>query len=55
MQSEHNIEIGHQILSDKMTTIATLHYIFQESIEKPEIQKHFNYLNRDNGYNINKI
>jgi len=54
--SEHNIEIDHQILFDKMTTIATTTSYFPRKYrESIEIQKHFDNLNRDNGYNISKI
>jgi len=53
--SEHNIETGHQILFDKTTTNSQLHhtsYFLGKYREAIEIQKHPNYLNRDNGYNI---
>jgi len=54
--SEHNIETGHQILFDKTTTIANIaSYIPRKYREVIEIQKHPNNLNKDNGYNINKI
>jgi len=54
--SEHNIEIGHQILFDKTTTIATTTSYFPRKYrEAIEIQKHSNNLNRNNGYNISKI
>ena len=54
--SEHNIETGHQILFDKTTTIANItSYFLRKYREVIEIQKHPNNLNRDNGYNINKI
>jgi len=54
--SEHNIEIRHQILFDKTTTIANIiSYFPRKYREAIEIQKHPNNLNRDNGYNINKI
>jgi len=54
--SEHNIEIGHQILFDKTITIANITLYFPRKYrEAIEIQKHPNNLNRDNGYNINKI
>jgi len=54
--SEHNIETGHQILFDKMTTIATTTSHFPRKYrEAIKIQKHFDNLNRDNGYNISKI
>jgi len=56
--SKH-IETGHQILFDKTTTIANIAshalYISRKYREAIEIQKHPNNLNRDNGYNINKI
>jgi len=47
-----NIETGHQIL-DKMITIL-LHHIFQVQRGYRDIETSHN-LNRDNGYNINKI
>ena len=54
--SEHNIETGHQILFDKTTTIANITSYFPRKYrEAIEIQKHPKNLNRDNGYNINKI
>jgi len=54
--SEHNVETGHQILFDKTTTIATTTAYFPRKYrEAIEIQKHFDNLNRDNGYNISKI
>ena len=50
-----NIETGHQILFDKMITIANITSYFPRKYrEAIEIQKHPNNLNRDNGYNINK-
>ena len=52
--SEHNIETGHQILFDKTITIANITSYFLRKY-RGEIQKHPNNLNRDNGYNINKI
>ena len=53
---EHNIEIGHQILFDKTITIANITSYFPRKYkEATEIQKHPNNLNKDNGYNINKI
>jgi len=33
--SEHNIETGQHQMFDKTTTIANIHHIFQENIEKP--------------------
>jgi len=52
--SEYNIETAHQILFDK--TIADItSYFSRKYREAIEIQKHPNNLNRDNGYNINKI
>ena len=54
--SEHNIETGHQILFDKTTTIVNITLYFPRKYrEAVEIQKHSNNLNRDNGYDINKI
>ena len=53
--SKHNIETGHQILFDKMTTIVNVTSYFPRNRESIEIQKHNNNLNRDNDYNINKI
>jgi len=57
--SEHNIETGHQILFDKNTTTTTIvittSYFPRKYREAIEIQKHLDNLNRDNGYNINKI
>jgi len=55
--SEHNIEIGHQILFEKTTTIANITSYFPKKYRKTiEIQKEqSNNLNRDNGYNIKEI
>jgi len=54
--SEHNIETGYQILFDKTITIANITSYFPRKYrEAIEIQKHPNNLNRDNGYNINKM
>ena len=54
--SEYNIETGHQILFDKITTIANITSYFPRKYrEAIEIQKHPNNLNRNNGCNINKI
>jgi len=45
--SEHNIETGHQILFDKMSTIATTTSYFQRKYrEAIEIQKHPDNLKR---------
>jgi len=43
-----------QILFDKTTTIANITSYFPRKYREA-IQKHPNNLNRDNGYNINKI
>jgi len=54
--SEHNIETGHQILFDETVTIANITSYFPRKYrEVIEIQKYLNNLNKDNGYNINKI
>jgi len=54
--SEYNIETRYQILFDKLITIANITTYFPRKYrEAIEIQKHPNNLNRDNGYNINKI
>jgi len=54
--SEYNIETDHQILFDKTTIIATTTSYFPRKYrEAIEIQKHSDNLNKDNGYNINKI
>jgi len=53
---KHNIEIGHQILFNKTITVANITSYFPKKFKEAiEIQKHPNNLNRDNGYNINKI
>ena len=55
--AEHNIETGHQILFDKTTTTANITSYFLRKYREArsiEVQKYPN-LNRDNGYNINKI
>ena len=53
---EHNIETGHQILFNKTITIANITlYFLTKCREAIQIQKHPNSLNRDNGYNLNKI
>jgi len=55
-QSEYNNETGHQILFNKRTIIANIiSYFPRKYREAIEIQKYPNNLNRDNGYNINKI
>jgi len=41
MQSEHNIEIGHQILFDKMTTIANITLYFPRKYRKARDTKTF--------------
>jgi len=54
--SENNVETGHQILFDKTIIIANITLYFPRKYKETiEIQKHPNNLNRDNGYNINKI
>ena len=53
--SEHNIETKHQILFDKTITIANITSYFPRKYREAIIQKYPNNLNRDNGYNINKI
>jgi len=54
--SKYNIETGHQILFDRTTTIATTTSYFPRKYrEAIEIQKHSDNLNKNNGYNINKI
>ena len=40
-QSEHNIEIGHQILFDKMTTIADIILYFPRKYKKARDTKTF--------------
>ena len=49
--SEHNIE-ERKILFHKIANITSY---FPRKYRKAKIQKHSNNLNRDNGYNINKI
>ena len=54
--SEHNIEKRHQILFDKTITIANITSYFPRKYRDTiEIKKHPNNLNKDNGYNINKM
>jgi len=53
--SEHNMEIDHQTLFDKTTTIATItSYFSRKYREAIEIQKHSDNINKENG-NISKI
>jgi len=54
--SEYNIKTRHQILFDKTIITSNITSYFPKKYrEAIEIQNHPNNLNRDNGYNINRI
>jgi len=53
--SEHNIEIGHQILFSKTVIVTITSYFPRKYRDIIEIQKHLKNLNRDNDYNMGRI